>query len=302
MKKILVLATLLLLVPLGVLFAFNSLVQWGLESGMKAVTGVELAITRLKLNPFAGQIQAWDLRLFNPPGFEERVMLEAPELYLLVDIPEWFREKSFRIRELRLHLARFEVVKNRDGRLNLASLKTVRKKEAQPKEPPKPRPEGKRASFRMDRLVLRIDHVAYRDYSKSPLKIQKEFAVNLQAEYENLTNISAVINTILLQALKSTTIGQLANFDLESLSGAVDAVWKSGQQFATGAKAKAQTVLEKAEMSPELAAKTGAAVKDAAGAVTGAAGTLTGRAGGFFGALKSKVSEEEGATARPSTG
>lgn len=186
-----------------------------LSAGVKKAVGVRLEIDSLAVGVFRSRVHAQGIRLHNPSGFPDPVMADLPELYVDYNLPAFLQGKTH-LRELRVHLREFLVVKDAQGRLNLDSLKPV--KEAKEKKEQKKEPEpAKPGSFLIDDLNLKVEKVVYKDYSGGGAPTVQEFAVNLNERHRNVTDPSALGALIVSRALLHTTIASLANFDLRSL-------------------------------------------------------------------------------------
>ena len=92
----------------------------------------------------------------------------------------------------------------------------------------------------------------------------KEFNVNIDERYTNITNLYAVVSIIVVKALANTAIANLTNFDLNGLKGPVmDNLLK-----ATNVSGKA------ADIAKQLTGNAPAAAKNASETAGKAAGAL----------------------------
>ena len=164
-----------------------------------------------------------ELKLYNPKGFEDPVMVDIPQVYVNYRMGAFFKKEVY-LEEVRLHLKEFVVVKNKEGKLNLDSLTSIgAAKEAkegaeEKKETTKDKSKAPLPKIKIDLLKLKIDKVYYKDYSQGDTPTVKEFDVNIDATYENITDPQALVNIIVIKALANTTISSLTNFDLGSLA------------------------------------------------------------------------------------
>lgn len=215
MKKSHKILLIVFLTVAGLLLARGALARWVIASQVKAITGMPLQIRRLDLGLFRPRVVAGGIKLFNPPGFQDKMMVDLPELSVEYDLPAFFRGQVH-LREVRIDLREFVVVKNREGKLNLDSLTAVQKaKEAkEKKEGKKP---AEKSNLRIDTLHLKIGKVVYKDYSAGEKPMVQEFTINLDEEYRDITDPTALGSLIVARALFNTTIAGLANFDLGAL-------------------------------------------------------------------------------------
>jgi len=191
----------------------DAFIKFGVENGVRSVTGLRLDMKGLRVGVLKTFIDVKALKLYNPKGFKDKVMLDMPGLYVDYDLAGFFKGEVH-ITDMKLDLKEFLVVKNEKGELNLDSLKVV--KEGKEKEA-KPAKEGKAPAFRVDNLELKVGRVIYKDYSKGAEPEIKEYNVNIDDKYQNITDPAALVSLILMKSLANTTISQLTNFDVNSL-------------------------------------------------------------------------------------
>jgi hypothetical protein len=158
------------------------------------------------------------LQLFNPPGFVDKLMVDLPEVYVDYNFGAFIKRKVH-LEEVRLDLKEFSVIRNEKGELNLDSLRVVeeKKEEKIEGEEGKEEEKTKMPELQIDVLELKIGKVVYKDYSKGTPPKVREFNVNIDERYENITNPRAFISLIIVKALKNTTIARLTNFNLGAL-------------------------------------------------------------------------------------
>lgn len=224
-RKWLLLAAVLLL---GLIVAKDAIARLAITSGVRAATGLPLSIHRLTVGVFRPRIEVGGLELFNPPGFPESRMLAVPQLSMDYD-PTALLRGHVHLRELRLEVQEFLVVKNAQGQLNLDAVRVVQNQKATGHAvAPAPR-----STLQIDVLDLAIGRVLVKDYSGGgPPRVQ-EFPIHLHRRYEQITNVQALTSVVLVEALANTTIARLLDFDLTHLAGDVHGILRSATTLAT---------------------------------------------------------------------
>ncbi len=268
MKKLVTILIGILTVLLVSSFAKDMIVKVSVEKGVELVTGLSLKIRGFNVGIINTLVGIKDLRLFNPKGYKDSIMLEMPEIYVDYDLPAVFKGK-IHLQEMRIDMKEFTVVKNEKGELNLDSLKVVQAQKEGKKPQEKTAKEGGKApEIQIDSLELKIGKVVYKDYSRSGAPTVKEFNVNLDEKYKNITDPYSLVSLIVVKTLMNTTIASLAGFDLGGLKGTVSDTLASAQKLAGEAAARAEAaVQEGAKQAQEAAAQ---ARKEAEKAVTDA--------------------------------
>ena len=217
MKKVLTtLLVIILVVVVVVAVGKNTIAKVAVEKSVEMVTGLKLSMDKLAIGVIDTFVGIKNLKLYNPDGYKDRVMVDMPDILVDYDLPAIFKGKVH-LEEMRLNLKELVVVKNEKGELNINSLKVVKDAEEERKEKPAPKEKGKAPEIQIDKLELKIGKVIYKDYSKGGMPEVQEFNLNLDAKYENIDNPAQLASLILVQALMNTTISQLANFDLGGL-------------------------------------------------------------------------------------
>ncbi|MDD3088777.1 MAG: hypothetical protein PHT95_02390, partial [Candidatus Omnitrophica bacterium] len=187
----------------------------------------------------------------NPTGFKDRVMIDIPRIYVDYDLPAIIKG-NIHLPEVILEMTEFTVVKNESGVLNLDSLNVVKEEKAK-KEPAaaekKPMP-----GISIDKLVLKIGKVVYKDYSKGGEPQVQEFVIGLDETYSNIDDPNALVSLIVVKALAKTSIARLANFDVSGLNKQASEVLSSATK----------TLSSATDMMMKTGSGTGTAVQETA--------------------------------------
>ncbi len=249
MKKILVI---FLAIIIGIVLLFtigkNLILKAAIEGGVKAATGVHLTMDKLNIDFIDTMVEIKGLKLYNPKGFPERIMCEIPEIYLDLDLPALFKGK-IHIEEMTLNLKELVVIKNAEGETNINSLKPVKKSKEEAEEKPAEKKEekakGEAPKLQIDVLNLKVGQVIYKDYSQGGEPAIKEYNVNLDDKYENITDPGALVSLILVKSLMKTQIAKLTNLDMTDLKSMVKGQLPKTEAFQTTAEEMAKDVAEK---------------------------------------------------------
>jgi len=211
-----------ILVAIIIVFAVgkNIIIKTAVQGGVKATTGLSLNIQSLNLSLLKSSLGIKQMRLNNPKGFEDKTMVSIPEIFVDYNLGDIVKG-NIHLEEMRLNLEEFTVIKNKEGDLNLDALKPVKEgKAAEKGEAPKEDSgeKGKAPKIQIDKLSLKVGKVIYKDYSGGGEPTIKEFNVNINQSYNNITDPKALVSLIVTKALMSTTIGNLVNIDLKGLA------------------------------------------------------------------------------------
>ncbi len=205
-------AAALVFVLLGMLK--NGIVQGILSASLSKVMHVSVKIGGAKVSFLASSMNLRNVRVYNPRGFPEKLMVEAPQVAIDFE-PQALLKGVFHFKEVKLNLKQVTVIKDKHGRLNVNALKPTEKE----KEKVAPRvKEGEnkpKTKLQIDRLQLTVGRVVYKDYSRGGEPQVQQFDVNINNRvYTHIDNPTALVSLIMVETLTRTTLGRLAELDL----------------------------------------------------------------------------------------
>jgi hypothetical protein len=229
MKKWMMIAVMTVVVFACASFVKDITIKMAVEKGTELVTGLRLKMGGLRVGIIRQVVSIKDLKIFNPEGYKDKVMLDMPEIYL---------------NEVRINMKEFTVVKNAKGELNLDSLKVVKSQ----KEGSSAVKEEKDGTLKMHigKLYLKVGKVYYKDYSKGGEPTVTEYNLNLDEKYTDIDDPYSLVSLIVVKSLNGTSIGRLANFDVKGLSGTIGDTLSTATSGATKTVSKAKAAAEEA--------------------------------------------------------
>jgi len=242
MKRVLYIAVAVLVILFVLSFFKDMVVKVSVEKGVEMITGLKMGIRGFNIGLLKTAVRIKGLKIYNPGGYKERVMLDMPEIYVDYDLPAAFKG-MIHLEDALLDMKELVVVKNEKGELNLNSLNVVKSKKSGKTEKAA---AGKEMNIRIDRLRLKIGKAVYKDYSRPGEPSIKEFNINTDETYENIDNPSVLVSLIIVKALSNTSIAGMANFDLGSMksniSGTLATAHKAAIQATEALKGTKETV------------------------------------------------------------
>lgn len=246
MKKLGIAVVIFIVVVVLLLVFKNVIIKAAVEGGTKKATGLELAIGDMDVGLLKSKVDITDMRLLNPAGFPDKVMIDIPKFLVDVELASFFKGGAH-VETIVLDLKELMVVRNKDRKLNLSALKSVSEKQQKEKKPAheEAKKEKKAPQVVIDKLVLKIGRVTYKDYSWGKKPFTKSFTIGINEVYRNITDPKELVNLIIVRALQKTNIAQLADFDLDSLKADLGDTLKTVEKAATEAGQKELEDLEK---------------------------------------------------------
>ncbi|MBU1888127.1 MAG: AsmA family protein [Candidatus Omnitrophica bacterium] len=209
MKKIFNLMLILVVLIMGTVMARDLIVKKSIENIVSVTTGMKMDISQLKVSVPKTFVSIKGMTVLNPDNFKDRVMLDIPGIY--IDYELWpLLKKRVHLHELRINLKEFTLVKNQEGKTNLAFIKNLKEKN---KKSSGQKKKSSKPEIEIDTLSLKIGRVIYKDYSGGGEPIISEYRVNIDSTYKNVKDIGEIIQIITAKALMNTAIGRLTDFD-----------------------------------------------------------------------------------------
>ncbi len=181
--------------------ARDFVIKLAIEAAAPSVIGSRLQIGSFQLGVFSQKIRIKNLKLYNPPGFPDEAFLVMPEMAVAVNIHELLTGKMH-FPEVVFNMDKMIVVKNKDGKLNLDSLKIVQEQMAAAKEK-----KGQPVAFQIDTLRLNIGRIIVKDFTHAPPELVQEYDVNIKDKViRNVDGAPKLIAAVMVEALKPTAI------------------------------------------------------------------------------------------------
>jgi hypothetical protein len=222
-------------------FFKDAIAGYLLKRDVKRLLGLDVVIDDMIVGLSTTTVETKEFKILNPPGFEDKVMLNLPELYINYDIHACLN-RDLHFEYIKLDLREFYVIKNKDGKLNLEEIKVVKDakliSEGQIQPPPDINAKG--FEFRIDTLDLKIGQVIYIDYTKMTKgkPYTKTWDVNVNDRYTNIDDPAKFAKLIIVRALTKTAISKLAHFDINFLTRGLSGTLRGATQLTFNAAAK----------------------------------------------------------------
>jgi hypothetical protein len=100
----------------------DTVAQQVVQSRLRSETGMDVKIGRMQIGLSTPTIAIEDLKIYNTPEFGGSLFLNIPEIYADYD-PEAIRARKLHLNLVRINLAEINIVQDKNGRLNIQSLK-----------------------------------------------------------------------------------------------------------------------------------------------------------------------------------
>ncbi len=230
MKKIAIwlLIVLVAIFLLGVIK--DGIIKEAVTVTISQVTGAPVHIDGFSLGIFSQTVKISGLKMYNPKGFPRGILVDLPRINVTYDLGAFFAGK--------LHLVNLEVVlkelgleKNKEGKLNVDSLKVAKQGETQEKP-------AKQMAMQIDTIKLGMGRIVSKDYSGPGEPVVNVYDININKTYKNITSAQQLAALILVEPMKAAGIRSAKIYGAAMLAGA--AVLPVAAAFTLAGKDSAQ--------------------------------------------------------------
>jgi len=297
MKKIVKIIAIVLIVFVVISVSKNLLIKNVITTGVQLVTGLQMSMKKLDVSLLKSHLVIKGLTIKNPKGFEEPIMLDMPEVTVDFNIGSLLFKKTIHLESMVINMKSFNVVRNKDGELNLDALKVAadaepKEKKVVEKEAPKPKKKGAMPKIKIDYLKLVIGDISFMNFSGEEPETNT-FTFNIDEEHRDIDHPIFIFTILMQKAMLKASVAKLGDFGGigDALAGTTAL---AGDALATGKDAAVKTVdtaekvgkeaVETAKVASDAAVGT---VKEVGSTAKEAASAIKGKLGAFGGKLKS---------------
>jgi hypothetical protein len=205
------------------------------ERELRQVTGFDVRVQVLTVNPFTGRVVVRGLTALNPPAYPERDFVELTALQTDVNLFSWAFEDHVTIDDLDFDLKKVELVRLHDGKSNFGECSAAFT------GPTAGRPAPKPVRYLIRHLHVRLEKLVVADYTGSKSQV-KTYNLNIDQVYTNVSDprqllVPQVVNTLYSFGLHHD-ISQLLPGDfgvaLADAIGGVSAITSKGKGLLKG--------------------------------------------------------------------
>jgi uncharacterized protein involved in outer membrane biogenesis len=167
----------------------NLIAKTALTAGVRAMTGLELTVGRMAVGLLSTSIDMRNVRIVNPPGFQERTLVSLPRVYVDYDLGA-FLGGRVHLEALTIAVDQINVVRGTEEQVNVMALKPIREPQGGP-APPGPA-AGKAPPLQIDVLELEIG--------------------------THITDAQALVQLIIIRALGPTNVAKMIGLNVGQLA------------------------------------------------------------------------------------
>lgn len=214
MKKIVTIILALIIALAVVSLLKDEIIKSVVISSIEKSTGAKASIAGFSLSLLRQTSEIRGFKIYNPKGFAQGLLMDLPYVKVNLDAQALFK-KELHLRELTIELQELDLVKNKQGQLNVDALK-VSKEPANKKEQVA---QKKEMPLTIDVLNLKIGRIVSKDYTQQGEPLVDVYDINIQKSYRNITSVNQLVLLVLTEPMKSAGIRGAKIYSLAALTG-----------------------------------------------------------------------------------
>ena len=185
----------------------DALIKSAVTKVGSSVIGAPLKVDGLSLGLLSQKVRIKGLKLYNPPGFPNETLIEISEISVDADIAA-FLKGLIHVPYAVIDVKQMTVIRNKEGKLNVDSLKVVEEQKAAVQKGGDKKGKGgvsKDMPIAIDYLRLNVGEVVFKDYQKSDPPTVNAYPVNIHnKEFKNITSVAQLATLIMVEGMGPT--------------------------------------------------------------------------------------------------
>ncbi|MCM8773489.1 MAG: DUF3568 domain-containing protein [Candidatus Omnitrophica bacterium] len=212
--KIIILA---IVIILGFCLVRDFLIKSIIEKVISDLAGSPARLGAFSLSVVKQSIKISNFKMYNPKGFPQDIIMDIPKMSVEYDLGALLKGKVH-FKRIDFELKEIALVKNKEGKLNIDSLKIMEGKSESTKEKKVEKP-NKEIAIQIDLMNLGIGRIVSKDYSGEGSEAVKVYDINLEKSYKDINSLQQLVLLIIAEPLKSAGIQGLKVYAASILTG-----------------------------------------------------------------------------------
>lgn len=217
MKKIIIVIAVLFFCLLVLGFLKDQLIKGVFNVAASGIVGAPTRVGGFSWGILTQKIRVNNFKMHNPEGFPDGILLDLPKAYVDYDLLALLKGK-LHLKSVVVELKEVGLVKNKDGKLNVDSLK-VAKQEAEKSKEARKEKSARQMALQIDKLTLDIGRIVMKDYSVEGEPAVQVYDINLKKSYKNINSPQQLVALILSEPMKAAGIRGAAIYGAAMLAG-----------------------------------------------------------------------------------
>lgn len=207
MKKFLIVLGIAAVTIVCVSIFKDLIIKSAVTAAASRIIGSPVHMDGFSLNIVSSTIRISGLKLYNPAGFPEGILASCPQIKVIYDRGTLFQQnRHFLLVEI--ELKEMGLTRNKEGKLNVDSLKIVEQSKSAPPVP-----------MQIDLLTLSIGTIVYKDYTVGTEPGVRVYEVNKHKSYKGVPTAQQLALLVLAEPMKAAAIKNAQIYGVAMFAG-----------------------------------------------------------------------------------
>jgi hypothetical protein len=175
MKKFIITLGIVVISLASVTILKNLVIKFVATTVISRISGAPVHMDGFSLNIFSSTINITGFKMYNPSGFPKGMLVSCPSINVIYDPATLFKQKRHFLL-MYIELKEMAPTKNKEGKLNVHSLKVMRQVKSSLPIP-----------MQIDLFTLSIGKIVYKDYTIGTEPGVRVYDVNRHKSYKNIS-------------------------------------------------------------------------------------------------------------------
>lgn len=207
MKKFLKVLGITVISLVGITFLGNLMVKSLVTTVASRITGAPIHMDGFSLDILRSTVRISGFTMYNPSGFPDGILISCPHIKIIFDRATLFRQKRHLL-VVEIELKELGLTTNKDGKLNVDSLKIGQQADAAPPIP-----------MQIDLLTLSIGKVVFKDYTNGAEPSVQVYTINKHKTYKGIPTAQQLILLMLAEPMKAASVKYAGIYGAALLTG-----------------------------------------------------------------------------------
>ncbi|MDD5237422.1 MAG: hypothetical protein PHU96_00460 [Candidatus Omnitrophica bacterium] len=194
MKKFLIVLVIVVFSLVCITIFKNLIIKSMVTTVASRITGAPVHMDRFELNILNSTIHISGFKMYNPGGFPEGILVSCPKIKVIYDRATLFKQKRHLL-IVDIELKEMQLTKNKEGKLNVDSLKIVQQPQYSSPTP-----------MQIDLFTLSIGKILYKDCTIGTEPSMRIYDVNKHKSYKDILTAQQLALLVLAEPMKSAAI------------------------------------------------------------------------------------------------
>ena len=207
MKKLIIVLGIVVVSFVGISIFKDLIIKSAVTTAASRIIGTPVHMDKFSLNIVSSTIHITGFKMYNPGGFPEGLLVSCPRIKVIYDRATLFKEKRHLLL-VEIELKEMVLTRNKDGILNVDSLKVVKESKSSPPVP-----------MQIDLVSLSIGKIVYKDYTAGTEPVVRVYDVNRHKSYKGIPTAQQLALLVLAEPMKAAAIQNAAIYGVTMLAG-----------------------------------------------------------------------------------